>query len=81
MLVKLAEIRKEVQCPICLGENILSNLLRETWMLYYYFQFSVSSWGLLIASRYMDDARGRLPVDARGKGKGAQEEQPPRKLL
>jgi hypothetical protein len=24
MLVKLAEIRKEVQCPICLGENILS---------------------------------------------------------
>jgi hypothetical protein len=25
MLVKLAEIRKEVQCPICLGENILSH--------------------------------------------------------
>jgi hypothetical protein len=50
-------------------------------MLYYYFQFSVSSWGLLIACTYMDDSRGRLPVDARGKGKGAQEEQPPRKVL
>jgi len=32
--VKLAEIRKEVQCPICLGENIFLNFLRVfdiTW--------------------------------------------------
>ena len=34
MLVKLAEIRKEIQCPICLGENIFLNFLRVfdiTW--------------------------------------------------
>ena len=32
--MKLAEIRKEVQCPICLGENIFLNFLRVfdiTW--------------------------------------------------